>query len=77
MIEGGLVRTSANCGIDASWMRDAVEFAGWYELIMMLADVGIAVIMKLVMNDTGSSGRPRRFMQPAHNDESDTRERRN
>jgi hypothetical protein len=34
--------------------------------MMMLADVGIAVIMKLVMND---------FMQPAHNDESDTRER--
>ena len=28
VIEGGLVRTSANCGIDASWMRGAVEFAG-------------------------------------------------
>ena len=41
---------------------------------MMLADVGIAVMMKLVTNDASfSSGRPRRFMQPAHNDESDTR----
>jgi hypothetical protein len=41
VIEGGLVRTSANCGIDASWMV----------LIMMLAEVRIAVMMKLVMND--------------------------
>jgi len=28
VIEGSLVRTSANCGIDASWMRGAIEFAG-------------------------------------------------
>jgi hypothetical protein len=51
VIEAGVLRTSANCGIDASWMRGAVEFAGRYVLVMMLADVGIAVIMKLVMND--------------------------
>ena len=58
MIEGGLVRTSANCGIDVSWMRGAVEFAGWYVLTMMLADVGIAVMVKLVMNDAS-------FFRPA------------
>lgn len=36
---------------------------------MMLADIGIAVMMEFVMNE--------RFMQPAHNDESETRERMN
>jgi hypothetical protein len=56
VIEGGLVRTSANCGIDASWMRGAVEFAGGYVLVMMLADVGIAVMMKMVMNDASFFG---------------------
>jgi len=56
VIEGSLVRTSANCGIDASWMRGAVEFAGLYIRIMMLVDVGIAVRMKLVMNDASFFG---------------------
>jgi hypothetical protein len=56
MIERGLVRTSANCGIDASWMDGAVDFAGWCVVIMMQADVGIAVMMKLEWNEAGSSG---------------------
>lgn len=54
VVEGGLVRTWANCGIDESWIRRAAEFAGRcrYVLIMMLADVGITV----VMNDAGFFG---------------------
>lgn len=49
MIEGDLVRTSANCDIGASWTRGAI-------VIMMLADVGIAVMIKLVMNNVSFFG---------------------
>ena len=47
---------------------------------MMLADVGIAVMMKLVTNDASckflQAGHGGLYsLQPAHNDESDSRER--
>ena len=56
MIGGGVVRTSANCGSDASWMRGAVEFAGLYILPMMLGAIRSAVMVKSVMNDASFLG---------------------
>ncbi len=52
VIESGLVRTSANRGIDASSrLGGPVTFTGRYILIMVLADVGIAEITKLGVDD--------------------------
>jgi hypothetical protein len=72
VIEGNLVRTSANCGIDASWMRGAVGFRGWY-VLAMIADLETAFMMELVMNVANSWDRPMPVMQPAHNDKSGVR----